>query len=183
MRLFVALELDEAVRARITALLRQLEPAARQVKWVKPQSLHLSLKFIGEQPEDRLPALVEALAGVPAPGPLELGFRGLGCFPNERHPRVFWVGLLAPPALGQLATGVERALAPLGIEPAQRPFSPHLTLGRLRQGSRVPVLPPEWEVHRSEDLGRYTATELFLYQSRLFPHGAEYVKLKHFPLK
>ena len=183
MRLFVALELDEAVRSRTAVLLRQLEPAASQVKWVKPQSLHLTLKFIGEQPEDKLSALVEALAAVPAPGPLEVSFRGLGCFPNERHPRVFWVGVLAPPALGQLAAAVERALAPLGIEPEQRPFSPHLTLGRLRQGSRLWSLPLGWEAHRSEDFGHYTATELFLYQSRLSPHGAEYVKLKHFPLK
>ena len=183
MRLFVALDVDEAPRARMTGLLRELEPAARQVKWVKTQSLHLTLKFIGEQAEDKLPALVEALAAVPSPGPLELSFRGLGCFPNEHHPRIFWVGVLGPPALGQLAAGVERALAPLGVELEQRPFSPHLTLGRLRQGSRLPASPPEWDAHRSDDFGRCTATEFFLYQSRLSPHGAEYVRLKHFPLK
>ena len=183
MRLFVALDVDEGVRARIAALLRQLEPQARPVKWVKAHSLHLTLKFIGEQPEEKLPALVEALAAVPSPGPLEMGFRGLGCFPNERHPRVFWVGIMAPPALGHLAAGVERALAPLGIPPAQRSFSPHLTLGRLRQGSRLPALPQDWEVHRSEDFGHYTATEFLLYQSRLLPHGAEHIKLKHFPLQ
>ena len=183
MRLFVALDLDETVRERIATLLRQLEPAARQVKWVKPQSLHLTLKFIGEQPEDKLPALVEAISALPSPGPVELSFRGLGCFPDERHPRVFWVGVLAPPALGQLAAGVEQALAPLGIAPEQRSFSPHLTLGRLRQGSRLPASPPEWEAHGSDDFGRYSATEFFLFQSRLFLHGAEYIKLKHFPLE
>lgn len=181
-RLFVALDLTEEIRVRIAELLRQLEPLARSIKWVKPESMHLTLKFIGEQPEEKLTALVEALEAVPKPGRLELQFRGLGCFPNDRHPRVFWVGIEAPPALGELAAGVERALEPLGIAGEQRAFSPHLTLGRLKDGGQLTALRPQWEAHRAAEFGRLTVWEFFLYQSRLSPHGAEYTKLRRFPL-
>lgn len=182
MRLFVALDVDDAVRARIAELLRELEQASRNVKWVRAHSVHLTLKFIGEQPEEKLAALVKALAAVPTPGPLELTFRGLGCFPNERHPRVFWLGIAAPPELGQLAAAVERALEPLGIARELRAFSPHLTVGRLKPGGHLSGLPPAWDSHRADDFGRTTASEFHLYQSRLSPHGAEYAKLRTFPL-
>jgi len=182
MRLFVALDVDDAVRSRMAELLRELEPAARAVKWVRPDSVHLTLKFIGEQPEEKLPALLEVLAAVPAHGALELRFHGLGCFPNERHPRVFWLGVEAPPELLQLASGVERALELLGIAREQRAFSPHLTIGRMKVPGNLSRLRPVWEAHRSDELGLVTATEFFLYQSRLSPSGAEYTKLRAFPM-
>lgn len=98
MRLFVAVDLDEAVRAQLSALLRELRGAASDdIKWVAPESMHLTLKFIGEQPEARLAELTEALNVIPRTGPVPLRFRGLGCFPNERRPRVFWAGVEAPP--------------------------------------------------------------------------------------
>ncbi len=182
MRLFVALDPNDAVRARIAELLRELEPLARGIKWVRPHSMHLTLKFLGEQPENKLPALLEALAAAPTPGPLELKFRGLGCFPNDRHPRVFWLGVEAPPELAQLAADVDRAMEPLGIEREPRKFSAHLTIGRLKEGGNLSMLWSKWEAHRADDFGQITAPEFFLYQSRLSPAGAEYTKLRAFPL-
>jgi len=169
MRLFIALDPSEQVRARFAALLRQLKAEAPAVKWVAAESLHLTLKFIGEQPEEKLPGLAEALAAVAPPGHLGLCFRGLGCFPNERRPRVFWVGMEELPELARLAAAIERALEPFGIAPEGRPFSPHLTLGRLREGARLALLPQAWEANRAEEFGRVLATE--------------YTKLRSFPLQ
>ncbi len=191
MRLFVAFDLSETVRARLAAFLRELErsessAAAAAVKWVKPESLHLTLKFIGEQPEEKLPAVMDALSSIPTPAPLELSFRGFGCFPNERQPRVFWVGVEAPPDLGALAGSIEAALEPLGIAREQRAYSPHLTLGRLKDGAgRTPALRLRSlvEVHRASDFGRDKATEFYLYVSRISSAGPQYTKLKAFPLR
>ena len=134
--MFVALDLDEAVRARVHRLLNELKGSAPEIKWVAPDSMHLTLKFIGEQPEARLAELAEALKAVPRPGPLALNFRGLGCFPNERHPRVFWIGVESPPELARLAEAIDGAMERFGIERECRAFSPHLTLGRTREGRR-----------------------------------------------
>jgi 2'-5' RNA ligase len=182
MRLFVALDLDAAIRASVADLLRELRPAAPDIKWVAPEAMHLTLKFIGEQPEAKLEAITESLATVAKPGPLNLRFHGLGCFPNERRPRVFWIGIETPPELARLAGAVEQALAPLGIEREKRPFSPHLTLGRAREGRRVELPGRQWDAQANDDFGAMTATEFFLFQSRLSPAGAQYAKLKAFAL-
>jgi len=183
MRLFVALDISDEIRDRLSALLLELKQHAPAVKWVKPESLHLTLKFIGEQPEQRLDAVSEALAGVPGFPPLDLRFRGVGCFPNERRPRVYWVGVEAPPELARLAEAVDRALEPLRIQREQRAFSPHLTLGRAREGERIAALPPAFREHARDEFGRVTAREFHLYESRLSPAGAEYRRLRSFPLE
>src|SRR3990167_1334580 len=104
MRLFVALELTEGVRAALRELVARLEPAGADLRWVRPQGMHLTLKFIGETPEAKLPLLREALARVRSPKPVEMEFHGLGYFPNERRPRVFWVGIEASDNLPALAS-------------------------------------------------------------------------------
>src|SRR5437867_5550916 len=115
MRLFLALDIADSVRARVAALLDSLRAVEQGVKWVPPESLHLTLKFIGEWPEVRFDELTAALERAPKTGALELRFHGFGCFPNERSPRVFWVGVDAPPGVSELAAGIEDALETLGI--------------------------------------------------------------------
>lgn len=183
MRLFVALDLDDVVRERIAKLLVELRQGRSDIKWVRPESLHLTLKFIGEQPENKLETIAEALEHVPRPGPLDVGFRTLGCFPNERRPRVFWVGVQASPALAELAAAVDSALEPLGMEREKRPFAPHLTLGRAREGGPPPQPPAAWNTCRQEDFGTTAAAHFYLYLSRLSPGGAQYARLRQFPLK
>ncbi|MGH9804298.1 MAG: RNA 2',3'-cyclic phosphodiesterase [Candidatus Acidiferrales bacterium] len=95
MRLFVALELTQSVRTALRELLERLQRAAADVRWVRPEGMHLTLKFIGEAPAEKLPPLQQALARVASPAPVELDFRGLGYFPSERRPRVVWVGIEA----------------------------------------------------------------------------------------
>jgi 2'-5' RNA ligase len=182
MRLFVALDLHPEVRQKIAALLRELKPAAPGLKWVSADALHVTLKFIGEQPEARLAAIVEALKTVPTPGRLELRFRGLGCFPNERRPRVFWIGMEAPPELARLAETIGQALEALGIEREKRAFSAHLTLARAREGQHAQLPAGAWEAHRNDAFGGFTADQFFLFQSHLSSAGAQYQKLHGFPL-
>lgn len=166
----------------MATLLRELKPAAPNLKWLSPESLHLTLKFIGEQPEARLAGIIDALKSVASPGRFQLRLRGLGCFPNERRPRVFWVGIEAPPELARLAASVDEALEPVGIERDKRPFSAHLTLARAREGERVALPGAAWEAHRNDDFGGFAAGEFFLFQSQLSPSGARYRKLQAFPL-
>src|SRR5712692_9740696 len=131
MRLFVALEIPSTVRKNLAELLQSLRVVSPQTRWVRPENLHVTLKFIGEVPEARLGAIRSALAGVGSDQPVTLDFRGLGFFPNEKHPRVFWAGIEASPNLKILAAEIDKGTEKLGIPREQRPFSPHLTLARF----------------------------------------------------
>ena len=134
MRLFVALDLTDAVRAAIAELLAGLKPTTGAVRWVRPDVLHLTLKFIGHLGEEKLPALREALARARTLEPVEMDFHGVGFFSNPRSPRVFWVGVRGNDALFDLAGQIEGALEPLGIARERRSYLPHLTLGRFKSG-------------------------------------------------
>ena len=172
MRLFVALEIPGEIRSRIAALIGRLAPSTGEMKWVNPANLHLTLKFIGEQPEARLESITSALAGVPFPRPMEIRFSGLGSFP-----RVFWIGVQAPEALGELARKIEESLVPLGVAPESRPYSPHLTLARLKKSRPIVELAED----RNQDFGSFQAEVFFLYQSQLSSKGPQHTKLGRFP--
>jgi 2'-5' RNA ligase len=138
-RLFIAVELSDEVRAALGAVSRALQ---RQVpdglRWVAPEATHLTLKFLGETPSERVNAIVEAMrrAAATVP-PFDLSLNGVGAFPNGRAPRVVWVDLAeGAEEATKLAGALERALLPLGFPPEGRPFSAHLTLARTRDGMR-----------------------------------------------
>ena len=131
MRLFVALDIPEEVRAAIGTLVVKLRDVCRSARWVRIEGTHITLKFIGEVPLEKTESIKTALVTVPFPAPIELLFRGLGFFPNECRARAFWAGIEASGELGALAAAVEAALEPLGIAREQRAFSPHLTLARF----------------------------------------------------
>lgn len=182
MRLFVALQITEELRARFAALIGAFREMTPPLKWVGAENLHVTLKFIGHIADDRLPAIQTALAGVRAAQPMELRFRGLGFFPNEKRPRVFWLGIEAPPALPQLAAGIDNALYSLGIPLETRPFSPHLTLARADESHRR--LPDAFRTavtqRAAQDLGALDTDAFHLVQSKLKPGGAEYTTLRSF---
>lgn len=134
MRLFVAVELPASVRRALGELVRDLERSRADVKWVEEENFHLTLKFLGEVDEARLPEVKEALARV-ARGAKPFSFEaaGTGAFPSPGRPRVLWVGVgRGAEELGSLAARVDAELARVGFPPEGRPFSPHLTLGRVR---------------------------------------------------
>lgn len=136
MRLFVAVNFPDAVRERAWRACATLREAGFPVKWVGEDRLHLTLKFLGEVDRGRLPELREALARATAGvAPLELRLGGVGAFPSLRSPRVLWLGVEGPPALGALRDGVEDTMGELGFDRETRDFHPHVTLGRARRGA------------------------------------------------
>ncbi|MFQ5777362.1 MAG: RNA 2',3'-cyclic phosphodiesterase [Terriglobia bacterium] len=180
MRLFVALDLPPAVREVLRDLIARLQRSSADVRWMRAEGIHLTLKFIGETPPEQLGRVQEALRAVRSPQAVELEFRGLGFFPHERRPRVFWMGVRASDNLFELAGQVEAALEPLGIAREQRSYTPHLTLGRFKSPARLARLQDEIAHLNDTEFGRARTREFALYQSKLLPGGAHYTQLERF---
>jgi RNA 2',3'-cyclic 3'-phosphodiesterase len=175
MRLFTGLDLPHQVVASLDQLISRLRPAAR-IHWSPPQNLHITTKFIGEWPEERLDELKAALAAVTVRPPIPVHIRRVGFFPNPHAPRVFWCGIEAP-GLEDLAAATDRATAALGIASETRAFSPHLTLARIKERINLQPLRELIAGLPPLDFGQFTADRFFLYHSRLSPSGSVYTKL------
>jgi 2'-5' RNA ligase len=180
MRLFIGLDLPGEVVRNLERLLDRLRPAAR-LNWSPPANLHITTKFIGEWPEERLAELQAALGGLPSREVIEVQVHRVGFFPNPHSPRSFWCGIDAP-ALCALAADTDRALSALGITADTRDFSPHLTLARIKERPHLQALREAVAALPSLDFGRFEADRFFLYQSTLRPAGSVYTKLAEFPL-
>ena len=181
MRLFIALEIPVAVRENLAALLKSLQAISPETRWVRLESLHLTLKFIGEVCETKLAAVRSVLATVRSDGPLTLRFRGLGFFPDEKHPRVFWAGIEASPNLKTLSADIDKATERLGIPREQRPFSPHLTLARFGSPGLPEKLRAAIQENAARELGSLRTSQFHLIESKLQPSGAEYTTLESLP--
>jgi len=192
MRLFLALDIDPEIRARIAQFMDGVRGFAPDARWVSAESLHLTLKFIGEWPGERLDELKRTLAEVRGQ-PTEITFSGTGFFPTPKSARVFWIGIQAGPELASLAGAVDTAASSLGIEKEQRAFTPHLTLARTGSGrpQRMSSDRANFSFRRLQEklaampapvFGTMSPREFFLYESKLSPKGAEYTKLASFPL-
>lgn len=182
-RAFVAILLNEEVRALVAEEIARLQPLERSVRWVLPQHLHLTLKFLGERTPEELDlvqdGLAEAVRGVT---PFTLTFHGLGAFPGLARPRVFWVGV----AVGvqdakMLHARLETALARRTIPPEERPFSPHLTIGRARMPSGLSGLQQAIARQAQKGFGDLSVSSISLMRSDLSPAGARHTELKAFP--
>jgi 2'-5' RNA ligase len=180
MRLFTGLDLPAEVVRNLEELLARLRQHAR-IQWSPPANLHITTKFIGEWPEERLGELQAALKALPARAPIEIGIRKLGFFPNAHSPRVFWCGIEAP-ELAELAADTDRATSALGIEGEKREFSPHLTLARIKERLNLQPLHKAIAALPGLEFGSFKANRFYLYQSRLHPGGSVYTKLSEFPL-
>jgi 2'-5' RNA ligase len=180
MRLFTGLDLPGDLVANLEELLRRLKPAAR-IQWSPPANLHVTTKFIGEWPEARLGELKTALASLPGRDAVEVRIRRVGFFPNPRSPRVFWCGIEAP-GLPELAADTDSATTGLGIPCEDRPFSPHLTLARIKERVELQPLREAIAALPSLKFGSFQAASFYLYQSTLRRTGSVYTKLAEFPL-
>lgn len=182
MRLFTGIDLSEEIRERLERLLMHLRPAAH-LKWSAVYNLHLTLKFIGEWPEDKLPQLQDALRLVPARQPFQADVKGVGWYPNPHHPRVFWVGVQGGEPLLALVHDVERALATTGIPNENRDFSAHLTLARIKDP--VPLQPMRNAIAHLEtqEFGTFFPDRFYLYRSQPGAAGSIYTKLAEFPFQ
>ncbi len=175
-RCFVAAALPGPVREDLGRLQKRLARAGVRARWVRPDRMHLTVRFLGEVEPDRFAGVLDALAApLVVPGPLRLAPDGLGAFPSPARPRVVWAGLTGDrPALARAALEVEARLEPLGFPRERRPFRAHLTLGRFR------APPPRGIGAALEAVGPYrgpgfAVTEFVCYESRLHPSGPEYI--------
>lgn len=187
MRLFVALEIPAAVRDNLAAFIRNMrhlteELVEERVRWVRPENLHVTLKFIGEIAPNELEGIRGALSTVHGEKPVDLQFRGLGFFPDEDRPTVLWTGLDASANLAPLGADIDRALATQGIARENRVFVPHLTLARFAPPVLHEKLRDAIEKSREREFGSFQTGEFQLVESKTKPAGAEYSTLDTFPL-
>lgn len=176
-RLFVGLALPEEVRARLAALCAGLQG----VRWVAPENMHVTLRFIGDIDEGVADDVHEALAQVRAPG-FDLHLAGAGTFGPHSRPHALWVGVEKGPALVHLRDKVESAVVRAGLEPENRKFAPHVTLARLK-GPPAPRLPDFVAQYAGLRIGPIEVQRLVLFSSHLGRNGASYAEEAEYPLE
>jgi 2'-5' RNA ligase len=182
MRLFAALPMPSPAREAIAGVLDRLRAANLPVRWVRDEGLHLTLKFYGEVPAERREVIEESLRiAVRDTGPIPVRLTELGGFPSRRRPRILWIGLDAPPALELLQDRLERGGDLIGFPPEGRPFQPHVTLGRVREGHHLPPSLFDGEL-ASVEAAPSLAEDVVLYDSTPGPGGARYTPLLTLPL-
>lgn len=194
MRIFVALDIDPAIRERIQRFMEGVREFAPDARWVRPDSLHVTLKFIGEKSTDGVEAIKRALSTVQAVS-FELTIRAYGFFPTPKSARVFWIGIQAGDQLPTLAAAIDNAASTVGVTKEDHAFSPHLTLARGGSRSGAPgwrkgdgtnknfqVLQEKLVALPAPEFGTMTAREFFLFESQLLRGGARYTKIARFAL-
>lgn len=181
MRLFVAIDIPAGVKDELRVALARLRPLAK-LQWSPVDNMHITTKFIGEWPGERIEEMKSTLAAVGSPGPFSIDVGGLGWFPNARRPRVFWAGVHAGAPLETLARSTEEAVATLGVPVEERPYSPHLTLARIRN----PVAPDALErlrgaaaIFEAQSFGSFYPPAFYLYLSA----GGKYSRLAEYSLE
>ena len=193
MRLFVGIDIPDEIRQRIARYVEGVRGFAPDARWVKPETFHVTLKFLGETKPETAEELKRELTKLQHEK-FDIHFGGCGFFPNPRSARVFWIGVDADDRLPQLAAQVDETCSHFGFERERSELKPHLTLARAgrssgnphqRGGSTFPVfklladriapMPPP-------DFGTMTAQAFFLYESKLSPKGAQYTKIARFQL-
>lgn len=189
MRLFAAVDLGDAVRARMASAIAHARSSAPEARWISADggaeaSVHLTLWFFGEVDEARVAELESALAPVAAGArPFRLAVRGSGTFGSPRHPRVLWLGLEGEvEPLATMQAEVAKAVERIGFPADPRPFSPHVTLARTKAPRGEPNLARAAELLRATDCGEAEISELTLYRSELSGRGARHSALRHFRL-
>jgi 2'-5' RNA ligase len=184
LRTFIAVRLDAELEENLRRVQDRLgdQVAPRTVRWVRPEGIHLTLKFLGDTPLGKVEEVKAALLrAVTESAPFTFTVAGLGCFPSSRRPRVIWVGLDEPTgALLRLRDAVEAQVAPLGFPTERRPFNPHLTLGRVNRRASKSEVREIGEVVAASMVGHIdemAVTSLSYIKSDLRPTGAVYTTL------
>jgi 2'-5' RNA ligase len=174
MRLFAAVPIPDPARGQILDLLGDLRRGDWPVRWVHEEGLHMTLKFFGEVAPERLDVITEAIRfAADGAGPQSLALGELGAFPSRSRPRILWVGVQAQPSLELLQDRIERGSEAIGFPPEGTPFQPHVTLGRVREGQRIPSRGLDDHANRFQPVP-FLAQELVLYESVLTTGGPRY---------
>lgn len=182
LRCFIAINLQDSFKESIGAVIDDLRKSGADVKWVTPGNVHLTIKFLGETEESRIGPIRESLLERLSPySPFYIKISGVGSFPLRSVPRVIWIGVRDSEPLARIRKEIDEAMSGFGYPPEDRPFSPHLTLGRVRSRKRIPEM-----LRRLESFGAFSLPELEvrhvdLMESALKPGGAEYRSLAEIP--
>ena len=192
MRIFIGLDLENSIRERIRRFMDGVRGFAPDARWTRPESLHVTLKFVGEKAMPTVEEIRSSLTSIKG-RPIDLSFHGSGFFPTAKSARVFWIGVHGGPELGQLAATVDETTARLGIPKEDHAFSPHLTLarggksgsprGQKGEGTSAAFrrLEEKLAAMAQPEFGTMTARAFYLYQSKLSPGGAQYTKMERYP--
>ncbi len=185
MRIFVGCELEEALRARLTDVARRSEASLDGLRWVTPEAMHITLKFLGEVADELVgevtSVLEEPLGGITS---FAVSFQGLGSFPTRGEPRILWAGISRGVAeLILLSKIVEAAMEPIGFEREKRSFSPHVTLARVKRGARPRGIGDLTREGKAATFGSQEVQYVSLIRSVLRPDGAVYTPIHRWALK
>ena len=181
MRLFIAVDLPDEILKGLKEVQRDLRSLTETARWVAPESIHVTLKFLGEVPTKRVDSIHEALNGL-SWKPFTIKVQGIGFFPGTRSPRVIWAGMEAPTMSG-LAIELDARMERLGFEKERRAFRPHITLARARDNRMDSSLVKAAAKYAEHLFGSFKVDRVSLFQSALKPTGPVYNKLKEYPLK
>ena len=183
-RSFLAIELPRAILKKIEEVQGDLKSSRADVRWVSPDRIHLTLKFLGNIDESTIDPVAKSTEGLThALSPFSLKVRGLGAFPHLKNPRVIWVGLVdEEEVLTSFQKELEKELEKIGLEPEGRSFHSHLTLGRVKSSRGRDELVERMERHREEEFGDFQVERVILFKSDLRPAGPIYTPLRELRL-
>ncbi len=183
MRCFIAIELPEAVKSALTGIEEELKKTRADVRWVKPENIHLTLKFLGNIEEKQTDEIIKIMGDVCSRYyPFNLEIRGMGAFPNIKSPRVLWVGIEGNDTLKTLQEEIDKGMETIGFEREDRAFTAHLTIGRFRSFIEKEGLLKMIKLHEKDPFGSIDVRSLSLMRSDLHPEGARYTKILEIPL-
>lgn len=184
MRSFIAIELPDRVRSALSEFQQELKKCGTDVRWVKPESIHLTLKFLGNISDNDADKITKIIEGtIKNYSCFDLQIRGAGVFPNVKAPRVLWIGVSGNEILHGFQEETENRMASIGFEKENRKFSPHLTLGRLRSSYRKESLIEKIEMSKDMEFGIIHVEKVALMKSELSSEGAKYSRIVEFYLK
>lgn len=186
MRTFIAVELPTEIQRKMAETIEILKSAQAGVKWVEEKNLHLTLKFLGDVPEQKIGSLASVVdQAVKDVGPFPATIEGTGAFPDERKPRVVWIGTgEGSQEFIKLANSLEENLVPQGFGKAEeREFTPHITIGRVKVRKGFPALTQKLKEAKGSKFGRVQVDHLTIMKSTLTPKGPIYEAIKKINLK
>ena len=183
-RSFLAIELPRTILKKIEEVQGDLKRSHADVRWVSPEKIHLTLKFFGNIDEVKIDPIVKSIEEpIQTTSPFHLVVRGVGAFPNLKNPRVIWMGLVGGVnILSSFQKKVETEFEKIGFQPEDRPFHPHLTLGRMKSGKGKEALLERMEKYNGEEFGDLFVERVILFKSDLRPSGPVYTPLREIKL-
>lgn len=182
MRLFTGIAIPPELVTRLSRLIEHLRVHAH-LRWTNPYNLHITTKFIGEWPEDRLDELKQRLSQVGPHAAFPLQISGFGWFPNPHNPRTLWMSLKPGDQLRELVSATEAATAELGIAKEDKVYTPHITIARVKEPNPLTALKRAIADLKTDDVGSFEVNAWHLYLSRPGPSGSIYTQLSEIPLR